>query len=92
MALRVIVLIPFYLQEWLQILTWKKSDCARALVKIFSSVEVSDRDRAFFEDVMSSKSDWLTSDDGTIHEIVHLTFLLLQKLNGVSVSICVFFI
>src|ERR1700682_3323432 len=58
MALGVIVPVPYYLQEWLQIPNWNKSsaDAGRALRKIYCSIEVSARDRAFLIDVIGSTS------------------------------------
>ena len=92
MALGVIVPVPYYLQEWLQIPNWNKSsaDAGRALRKIYCSIEVSARDRAFLIDVMSGRKDWLTSDAGSIHGCRELTDLLMQKLNKVRGVNCIF--
>lgn len=87
-AVGVIVPIPFYLQEWLRIPTWGKSvDSGAALMKIFRSVEVSDRDRAFLKDMMSGHNDWLTTGAGSLHDLVDLTSLVLDKVVEVSQSL-----
>jgi hypothetical protein len=84
MALGIVVPIPYYVQEWLQVSRWKKSDYAgKALLKIFHTIEVSERDQAFFEDVMSSEDDWLTSVKGAIHDYTELRKIFERKLNQV---------
>ena len=81
----IVVPIPYYLQEWMQVPYWSRChESAIAQILVFFDIPVSDADMEFIQDLMSDKADWLIDIHGGIYGTYDLTVIFQDKVIQVS--------